>query len=78
MSKPGVNLFSEKARFHDPGPIQSNAGDLQELPLIKGFLSIVKFHVENLCQILVSTFSRNRLGSDKFNRMQGTCKGGHS
>ena len=81
MTNSGLNVFSKQARFHDLGPIQSNAGDLQELPIIKDFLSNVTFHLLNLCQILVSTFSRNRRGFmtwDQFNRMQGTSKGGQS
>ena len=81
MSNSGVNVFSKHARFHDLGPIQSNAGYLQELPIIKDFLSNVTFHVSSLCQILVSTFSRNRRGFvtwDQFYRIQGTCKGGQS
>ena len=76
MSNSGVNIFSKQARFYDVGPIPSYVGDLQGWPIIKDFLSIVNFHVGNLCQILVSTFSRNRRGFmawDKFNRMQGTC-----
>ena len=81
MSNSGVNVFSKQARFHDLGPIQSNAGYLQELPIIKDFLSNVTFHVLNFCQILVSTFSRNRrdfMTWDKFHRIQATCKGGQS
>ena len=60
MSNSGVNVFSKQAMFHDLGPIQSNAGYLQELPIIKDFLSNVNFHTGNLYPILVSTFSRNR------------------
>ena len=81
MSNSGVNIFSKHARFHGLGPIQSNAGYLQELPIIKDFLSNVTLHVLNLCQSLVSTFSRNRRGFrtwDQFHRMQGTCMGGQS
>ena len=81
MSNSGVNVFSKQARFHDLGPIPSNAGDLQEWPIIKDVISIVNFHVENLCQIPVSTFSRNRRGFmtwDQFHRKEGTCKGGQS
>ena len=78
MSNSGVNVFS---RFHDLGQIPSNRGDLQGWSIIKGFLSIVNFHVGNLCQVLVSTFSRNRrdfMTWDQFHRMQGTSKGGQS
>ena len=78
MSNSGVNVFS---RFDDLGQIPSNRGDLQGWSIIKGFLSIVTFHVLNLCQIPVSTFSRKRRGFmtwDQFNRMQGTSKGGQS
>ena len=81
MSKYGVNVFSKQARFLDRGPVPSNAGDLQGWPIIKDFLSIVNFHVGNLCPILVATFSRNRRGFgtwDQFYRMQGICKGGQS
>ena len=81
MSNSGVNVFFKHARFHDLGPIQSNAGDLQGWSIIKDFLSDVNFHTGNLCPILVSTFSRNMRGFmtwDQFNRMQGTCKGGQS
>ena len=78
MSNSDVIIFSKHARFHDLGPIQSKAGDLQELPIIKDFTSNVTFHVLNLCQIMVSTFSRNRLGWDKFHRIEGTCKSGQS
>ena len=81
MSNSGANVFSKHARFHDLGPVPSNKGDLQGWPIIKGFISIVNFHVGNLCPILVSTFSRNRRGFmtwDQFHRMQGTCKGDQS
>ena len=81
MSNSGVNVFSKQARFHDLGPIPSNAGDLQGLPIIKDFLSNDTFHVLNLCQILVSSFSRNMRGFmtwDQFHRIQGTCKSGQS
>ena len=81
MSNSVVNVFSKQARFQDLGPVPSNAGDLQGWPIIKDFLSIVDFHVGNLCPILVSTFSRNRRGFGtwyQFHRMQGTCKGGQS
>ena len=77
MSNSGVNVFSKQARFHDLGPIQSNAGDLQVLTNIKDFLSNVNFDVVNFCQILVSTFSRNRRGLMtwvQFHRTEGTCK----
>ena len=79
MSNSVVNFFSKQARFHDLGPVPSNAGDMQGWPIIKVFLSVVNFHVGNLCQILVSTFSRNKRGFriwDQFHRMQGTCEGG--
>ena len=81
MSNSGANVFSKQARFHDLGPVPSNGGDLQGWPIIKGFLSIVNFHVGNLCPILVSTFSRN--GRDfmtwyKFHRIEGTSKDGRS
>ena len=56
MSISCVNVFSKQVRFHDLGPIPSNAGDLQGLPIIKDFLSIVNLHVGNLCPNLVSTF----------------------
>ena len=62
MSNFGVNVFSKQAGFHDLGPIPLNAGDLHGWPLIKDFISIVNFHVGNLCPIRVSTFSRNRRG----------------
>ena len=62
MSNSGVNVFSKQARFQDLGPVPSNAGDLSGWPITKGFLSIVDFPTGNLCQILVSTFSRNRRG----------------
>ena len=81
MSNSGVSIFSKQARFNDLGPVPSNAGHLQGWPIIKGFISIVNFHVGNLCPILVSTFSRNRRGFrtwDHFHRIQGTCKGGQS
>ena len=54
MSNSGVNVFSKHSRFQDMGPIPSNAGDLQGWPIIKDLLSIVNFHVGNLCPILVS------------------------
>ena len=60
MSNSGVNVFSKQARFPDLGPIPSNAGDLQGWPIIKEFSFQRYFHVENLGQILVSKFSRNR------------------
>ena len=81
MSNSGVNVFSKQVRFHDLGPIPSNAGDLQGWPIIKDFLSIVNFHAGNLCPILVSTFYRYRQGFvtwDQLHRMQGTCNGGQS
>ena len=81
MSDSGVNVFSKQARFQDLGPVPSNAGDLQGLPIIEDFLSNVNFHTGNLCPIPVSTFSRNMRGFgtwDQFHRMQGTCKGGQS
>ena len=81
MSIPVVNVFSKHARFHDLGPIPSKAGDMQGWPIIKDFLSVVNFHVGNLCPIMVSTFSRNRRGFvtwDQFHRIEGTCKGGQS
>ena len=81
MSNSGVNVFSKQARFHDLGPIPSNAGDLQGLPIIKDFLSYVNFHTGNLCPIPVSTFSRNRRGFrtwDQFHRIAEACKGGQS
>ena len=81
MSNSGVNVFSTHARFHDLGPIPSNAGDMQGWPITQDFLSVVIFYVGNLCPILVSAFSRNRRGLmtwDQFHRMQGTCKGGQS
>ena len=62
MSNSGVNVFSKQARIQDMGPIPSNRGDLQGWPIIKDFISIVKFNVGNLCPNLVSTFSRNRRG----------------
>ena len=74
-----VNVFSKQARFQDLGPIPSNAGDLWGWPIIKDFLSVVNFLAGNLCQILWSTFSRNRRGFrtwDQFHRIRGTCKGG--
>ena len=80
-SNSGVKVFSKQARFQDMGPIPLNRGDLQGWPFIEGFLFIVNFPVENLCPILVSTFSRNRrcfMTWDQFHRMQGTCKGGQS
>ena len=61
MSNSGVNVFSKQARFQDLGPIPSNIGDMQGWSIIKGFISIVNCRVGNLCPILVSTFSRNRL-----------------
>ena len=81
MSNSGVNVLSKQARFHDVGPIPSYAGDLQGWPNLKGFLSIVNFHVGNLGPILVSTFSRNRrdfMTWDQSHRIKGTCKGGQS
>ena len=81
MSISSVNVFSKQARFHDLGPIPSKRGDLQEWSIIKNFLSNVNFYVGNLCQIPVSTFSRNRRGFmtwDQFHRTEGTCKGGQS
>ena len=81
MSNSGVNVFSKQARFHDLGPIPSNAGDLQGWSIIKDFLSIVNFHAGNLCVFLWSTFSRSRRGFrtwDQFHRIKGTCKGGKS
>ena len=81
MSNSGVNVFSKQARFQDLGPVPSNAGDLQGWPIINDFISIVNFHVGNLCAILVSTFSRNRRGFrtwDQFHRIEGTCDGGQS
>ena len=62
MSNSGVNVFSKQARFQDMGPIPSNRGDLRGWPIIKGDISIVNFHVGNLCLLLVATFSRNRRG----------------
>ena len=62
MSNASVNVVWKHPRFQDMGPIPSNAGDLQGWPIIKDFLSIVNFHVGNLCPILASTFSRNRRG----------------
>ena len=81
MSNYGVNVFSKQARFHGLGQIPSNAEDLQGWPIIKEFTFQRYFHVENLGQILVSTFSRNRRGFMtwvQFHRTEGTCKGGHS
>ena len=77
MSNSGVNVYSKQARFQDMGPIPSNRGDLQGWPFIKDFLSIVIFPVENLCPILVSTFSRNRRGFrtwDQFHRTEGPVR----
>ena len=59
MSNSGINFFSKQARFHDMGPIPSNAWDLQGWPIIKDFY-IVNFYAGNLFPILVSTFPRNR------------------
>ena len=56
MSNSGVNVFSKQARFHDLGLIQSNAGDLYGWPTKNGFLSIVIFHVGNLCQFRCQCF----------------------
>ena len=81
MSNSGVNVFSKQERFHDLGPIPSNAGDMEGWTIIKGFILIVNLHVGNLSPILVSTFSRNMRGFmtwDQFNLMQGTCKGDQS
>ena len=81
MSNSGVNVFSKQARFHGLEPIPSNAGDLQGWPITQGFLSVVNFYAGSLCQIMVSTFSRNRRGFmtwDQFHRTEGTCKAGQS
>ena len=78
MSNYAVNVFSKHARYQDMGPIPPDRGDLQGWPIIKDFISIVNFHVGNLCPILVSTFSQNVRGFrtwDQFHRMQGTCRG---
>ena len=81
MSNSGVNVFSEQVRFHGLGQIPSNAEDLQGWPIIKEFSFQRYFHVENLGQILVSKFSRNRRDFrtwNQFHRIEGTCKGDHS
>ena len=59
MSNSGVNVFSKQARFHDLGPIPSNAGDLQGWPIIKGFfqslISMLEIYVEFWCQRFLET-----------------------
>ena len=60
MSNSGVNVFSKQARFQDMGPIPSNRGELQGWPIIKDFSFQRYIHVENIGQIVVLKFSRNR------------------
>ena len=59
MSNSGVNVFSKQARSHDLGPIQSNAGDLQELPIIMIFfltsIFILEIYVQFRCQRFLET-----------------------
>ena len=56
MSNSGVNVFSKLARFHDLGPIPSNAGDLQGWPIINIlFLSLI-FMLENYVQFWCQRF----------------------
>ena len=76
-----VNVFLKHARFQDLGPIPSNEGDLQEWPIIEGFISIVDFQAGNLCPIMWSMISRNMRGFRtwyQFHRNEGTCKGDQS
>ena len=56
MSNSGVNVFSKQARFHDLGPIPSNAGDLQGWPIIKDFFLSLSFVLEIYVQFWCQQF----------------------
>ena len=56
MSNSGVNVFSKQARFHDLGPIPSNAGNLQGWPITMDFFLSLIFMLEIYVQFWYQRF----------------------